>query len=130
MGRLISMINLQSKAWRTTIAAALLFVEGLVVLSLDGYLIVQNFIANNVDDRHALLGEIIYASLGAAALFLLAWGFFKNRRFQRAPAILFNLIFAGVSTYMFGEGLILIGVVTLLISITTVITAISVIPEK
>lgn len=90
----------------------------------------QNFIADNVDDRHALIGEIIYASLGAAVLFLLAWGFFKNRRFQRAPSILINLIFAGVSTYMFGEGLILIGVVTLLISITTVITAISVIPEK
>lgn len=100
------------------------------MLSLDGYLIVQNFIADNVDDRHALFGEIIYASLGSAALFLLAWGFFKDRRFQRAPAILINLIFAGVSTYMFGEGLILLGAITLLISISTVITAITVIPEK
>ena len=124
------MINLHSKAWRTTIAAALLFFEGLVVLSLDGYLIVQNFVADNVDDRHALLGEIIYASIGAAVLFLLSWGFFNVRRFQRAPAILINLIFAGVSTYMFGEGLILLGAITLLISISTVIAAISVIPEK
>lgn len=130
MGRLLSMINLQSKAWRTTIAAALLFIEGLVVLSLDGYLVVQNFVADNVDDRHALLGEIIYATLGAATLFLLAWGFFNNRKFQRAPSILINLIFAGVSTYMFSEGLILLGAITLLISISTVITAISVIPEK
>ena len=65
MGRILSMINLQSRAWRSTIAAALLFIEGLVVLSLDIYLIVQNFIADNVDDRHALLGEIIYATAGA-----------------------------------------------------------------
>ena len=100
------------------------------MLSLDGYLIVQNFVADNVDDRHALLGEIIYASIGAAVLFLLSWGFFNVRRFQRAPAILINLIFAGVSTYMFGEGLILLGAITLLISLSTVIAAISVIPEK
>ena len=124
------MINFRSKAWRSTIASFLLIFEGLIVFSLDGYLIVQNFVADNVDDRHALLGEIIYATLGAAVLFLLAWGFFNNRRFQRAPAILINLIFAGVSTYMFGEGLILLGAITLLISISTVITAISVIPEK
>lgn len=101
-----------------------------MVLSLDGYLIVQNFVADNVDDRHALLGEIIYATLGAAVLFLLAWGFFNNRRFQRAPSILINLIFAGVSTYMFGEGLILLGAITLFISVSTAVMAVSVIPEK
>ncbi|MEY3919825.1 MAG: hypothetical protein RLZ15_619, partial [Actinomycetota bacterium] len=39
------MINFQSRAWRSTIAAALLLFEALVVLSLDIYLIIQNFIA-------------------------------------------------------------------------------------
>ena len=124
------MINFYSRAWRSTIASFLLCLEAIIVLSLDGYLIVQNFIADNVDDRHALLGEIIYATLGAAVLFLLAWGFFNNRRFQRAPSILINLIFAGVSTYMFGEGLILLGAITLLISVSTAVMAVSVIPEK
>ncbi len=129
MGRILSMINLQSRAWRSTIAAALLLGEALVVLSLAIYLVVQNFIADNVDDRHALIGEIIYATAGAAVLGLLAYGFYKNKRAQRAPAVLINLIFLGVSTYMFSEGLIILGLVTFLISAATVVTAISVIPE-
>ena len=129
MGRILSMINLQSRAWRLTIAAALLLVEALVVLSLAIYLIVQNFIADNVDDRHALVGEIIYATAGAVVLGLLAYGFYKNKRAQRAPAVLINLIFLGVSTYMFSEGLIILGLVTFIISALTVVTAVSVIPE-
>lgn len=123
------MINFQSRAWRATIAAALLLVEALVVLSLAIYLLVQNFIADNVDDRHALLGEIIYATAGAAVLALLAWGFFKNKTAQRAPSVLINLIFLGVSTYMFSEGLWLLGSITFLISATTVVAAVSVIPD-
>jgi hypothetical protein len=123
------MINLQSRAWRSTIAAALLLFEALVVLSLDLYLIVQNFIADNVDDRHALIGEIIYATAGAAVLGLLAFGFYKNKTAQRGPTILLNLIFLGVSTYMFSEGLVLLGLVTFLVAATTVAAAVSVIPE-
>ena len=123
------MINLESRAWRATIAAALLLVEALVVLSLAIYLVVQNFIADNVDDRHALLGEIIYATAGAAVLALLAWGFFRNKTAQRAPSVLINLIFLGVSTYMFSEGLWLLGLITFLISATTVVAAVSVIPD-
>jgi hypothetical protein len=123
------MINLQSRAWRSTIAASLLLVEALVVISLDLYLIVQNFIADNVDDRHALLGEIIYATGGAAVLALLAYGFYKNKTAQRGPTVLLNLIFLGVSTYMFGEGLILLGLMTFLIAGLTLAAAISVIPE-
>ena len=99
------------------------------MLSLDLYLIVQNFIADNVDDRHALIGEIIYATAGAAVLGLLAFGFYKNKTVQRGPTILLNLIFLGVSTYMFSEGLILLGLVTFLVAATTVSAAVSVIPE-
>ena len=124
------MINLQSRAWRSTIAAALLFIEGLVVLSLDLYLIVQNFIADNVSDRHALIGEILYISAGAAILFLISWGFYTNRRFSRAPATLFNLIFLGMAYYMFSEGLILLGTVTTLIAGSALVAAVSVIPEE
>ena len=101
-----------------------------MVLSLDIYLVVQNFIADNVDDRHALLGEIIYATAGAAVLALLALSFYKNKTAQRAPSVLINLIFLGVSTYMFSEGFWLLGLVTFLISGTTVVAAVSVIPEN
>lgn len=124
------MINFQSRAWRATIAASLLLLEGFVVLSLDIYLIVQNFIADNVDDRHALLGEIIYATAGFAVLLFLARGFYQNRTYTRAPSVLLNLIFVGVSTYMFSAGLFLIGLATLLIAGCTVAAAISVIPEN
>ena len=127
---LLSLINVQSRAWRSTIAAALLFIEGLVVLSLDLYLIIQNFIADNVSDRHALIGEIIYISVGAAILFLISWGFYTNRRFSRAPATLFNLIFLGMAYYMFSEGLILLGTVTTLIAGSALVAAVSVIPEE
>ena len=123
------MINLKSRAWRSTIASALLLIEAIIVLSLDLYLIVQNFIADNVDDRHALIGEIIYATAGAAVLGLLAFGFYKNKTAQRGPTILLNLIFLGVSTYMFSEGLILLGLVTFLVAASTVAAAVSVIPE-
>ena len=124
------MINLASRAWRSTIAASFLLIEALVVLALDIYLVIQNFIADNVDDRHALLGEIIYATAGAAVLALLALGFYKNKTAQRAPSVLINLIFLGVSSYMFSEGLWLLGLVTLLIAGTTVVAAVSVIPEN
>lgn len=100
-----------------------------MVLSLDLYLIVQNFVADNVDDRHALLGEIIYATAGAAVLALLAYGFYKNKSAQRGPTILINLIFLGVSSYMFSEGLVLLGLATFLIAGITVAAAVSVIPE-
>ena len=92
-------------------------------------MIYQNFVADNVSDRHALLGEILYSSFGAAIFFLLAWGFFSNRRFSRAPAVLLNLIFIGVSTYMFSEGLVILGFTTILIAGATVAAAVSVIPE-
>lgn len=99
------------------------------MLSLDGYLIIQNFIADNVDDRRALLGEIIYATVGAAVLLLLSWAFYKNKSAQRAPSVLINLIFLGVSTYMLTEGLLLLGIATFLIAGGTVAAAVSVIPE-
>jgi peptidoglycan/LPS O-acetylase OafA/YrhL len=124
------MINLQSRAWRSTIAAALLFIEGLVVLSLALYLIVQSYIADNVDDRHALLGEIIYVSAGAAILLLISWGFYTNKRFARGPATLFNLIFLGMAYYMFSEGRILLGAITTLIAGSALVAAVSVIPEE
>ena len=123
------MINLKSRAWRSTIAATLLLIEAMVVLCLDLYLIVQNFVADNVDDRHALLGEIIYATAGAAVLALLAYGFYKNKSAQRGPTILINLIFLGVSSYMFSEGLVFLGLATFLIAGITVAAAVSVIPE-
>ena len=96
---------------------------------LDIYLIIQNFIADNIDDRHALLGEIIYTTIGSIIFALLAYGFYKNKRIQRAPSVLINLIFLGVSTYMFSEGLWLLGLITFVISGTTTIAAVSVIPE-
>ena len=123
------MINLQSKAWRATIAAALLFVEACIVLSLDLYLIFQNFFADNVSDRHALLGEIIYASVATAFFFFLSWGFYTNRTSTRAPAVLLNLILLCISSYMFGEGLFILGLVTILISGATFAAALSVTPE-
>ena len=124
------MINLRSRAWRSLVTSILLAFEGSVILSLDIYLIIQNFIADNIDDRHALLGEIIYATGGAVVLFLLAWGFYKEKRAQRSPAILLNLIFIGVSSYMLSEGLMILGIVTFVISAATVAMAVSVIPEK
>ena len=123
------MINLASRAWRSTIASIFLLIESLIFLTLDIYLITQNFIADNIDDRHALFGEIIYTTLGSAVFALLAFGFYKNKTVQRAPAVLINLIFLGVSTYMFSEGLWLLGLITFVISGTTVIAAVSVIPE-
>lgn len=123
------MINLRSRAWRATISASLLFIEGLVVLGLALYLLIQSFVANNISDHKALIGEIIYVALASTTFFLFSWGFYTNRRFARAPAILTNLIFLGISTYMFAEHLYLLGATTFVISAATAIAAISVFPE-
>ena len=71
----------------------------------------------------------IYTTIGSIIFALLAYGFYKNKRIQRAPSVLINLIFLGVSTYMFSEGLWLLGLITFVISGTTIIAAVSVIPE-
>ena len=99
------------------------------MLSLSIYLIFQNFNAKNVSDYHALLGEIIYSITGGIVLIFLAWGFYEQRRFPRSPAVLINLIALGISFYMFNAKLLLMGTLVAVISLGTLIFALSIIPE-
>jgi hypothetical protein len=123
-------INLKSQAWRSTLAAFLIAIEAIVIFLLASYLIIQSYVADNVSDRHALLGEIIYVSVGAVLLFFISWGFYTNKRFARGPATLFNLIFLGMAYYMFSEGRLLLGAVTTLIAGSALVAAVSVIPDQ
>jgi hypothetical protein len=71
----------------------------------------------------ALIGEIIFALIGAAGLFFASVGFVRKRSYGRAPAVLANAIAVGVSYYMITGGLLAVGIPLALLGATTFIAA-------
>jgi len=71
----------------------------------------------------ALIGEIVFALIGAAGLFFASVGFVRKRSYGRAPAVLANAIAVGVSYYMISGGLLAVGIPLALLGATTFIAA-------
>ena len=71
----------------------------------------------------ALIGEIVFALIGAAGLFFASVGFVRKRSYGRAPAVLANAIAVGVSYYMISGGLLVVGIPLALLGATTFIAA-------
>ncbi len=71
----------------------------------------------------ALIGEIVFALIGAAGLFFASVGFVRKRSYGRAPAVLANAIAVGVSYYMISGGLLIVGIPLALLGATTFIAA-------
>jgi len=71
----------------------------------------------------ALIGEIVFALIGAAGLFFASVGFVRKRSYGRAPAVLANAIAVGVSYYMITGGLLAVGIPLALLGATTFIAA-------
>jgi len=70
-----------------------------------------------------LIGEIVFACLGAAGLYFASTGFANKRSFGRAPAVLANLIAVGVSYYMISGNLLIVGIPLALLGATTFVAA-------
>jgi hypothetical protein len=71
----------------------------------------------------ALIGEIVFALIGAAGLFFASVGFVRKRSYGRAPAVLANSIAVGVSYYMISGGLLAVGIPLALLGATTFIAS-------
>jgi len=71
----------------------------------------------------ALIGEIVFALIGAAGLFFASVGFVRKRSYGRAPAVLANAIAVGVSYYMISGGLLAVGIPLALLGATTFIAS-------
>ena len=115
-------------AMRRNIVAALLRIEAAALLALGAFMLIKS-IGNHLEAPLALAGVVIFAILGALALLLSARGYLAGRDYGRAPAILLNLIFLGVSYFQVQAHLWIAAVPTGAISFITLAFALSIIPR-
>ena len=103
-------------------AVWLLRLESLILIGLVIYLLLAT-IFSTATWPSALIGEIVFALIGAAGLYFAATGFAKKRSYGRAPAVLANAIAVGVSYYMITGKLYLVGIPLALLAGATLISS-------
>jgi hypothetical protein len=103
-------------------AVWLLRLESLILVGIVIYLLLAS-VFSTATWPSALIGEIVFALLGAAGLFFASMGFVKRRSYGRAPAVLANAIAVGVSYYMISGGLLIVGIPLALLGATTFVAA-------
>jgi hypothetical protein len=101
-----------------TIASALLFVEGAVVLALGGWMIFFGFTHENREIL-PLLGVVLFAIAGGLGLIQCGRGYKAGRNYGKAPAVLANLIALGVVKYQTEAGLYYVAIPIALLAVTT-----------
>ena len=100
----------------------LLRTESLILVGIVIYLLLAS-VFSTATWPSALIGEIVFALLGATGLFFASTGFAKRRSYGRAPAVLANAIAVGVSYYMITGGLLAVGISLALLGSITFIAA-------
>lgn len=118
-----------SNAIRRNIATALLNFEGVVVLALGAFLIIEFFIVDSVEIS-PLLGVLLFALIGGLGLLACAYSFKNQRHFGRAPAVLANLIALGVAKYQFEGGLWFVALPLVILAASTIYCAVTIVPES
>ena len=103
-------------------AVWLLRFESLILVGIVVYLLLAS-VFSTATWPSALIGEIVFALLGAAGLFFASIGFANRRSFGRAPAVLANAIAVGVSYYMITGGLLIVGIPLALLGAITFVAA-------
>jgi hypothetical protein len=76
----------------------LLYIEAAIVLALALWLIIFSLTHENVEVA-PVLGEIGFALLGSAGLYVAGRGYARGKNYGRSPAVLANLIALGVAYY-------------------------------
>lgn len=97
---------------KRSIVATLLYIEAAIVLALALWLVIFSFTHEN-EEVAPLLGEIGFALLGAAGLYVAGRGYAKGKNYGRSPAMLANLIALGVAYYQI-QGAFYIGAVVII----------------
>ena len=95
-------------------------IEAMVLIGIALYLIVSSFIAT-VSAPAALVGEIVFAIMGAIGLYFASRGFQEAKSYGRAPAVLANGIAMGVAYFMITGGLIGVGLIVGALGLATFI---------
>jgi len=103
-------------------AVWLLRIESLILVGIVLYLLLAS-VFSTATWPSALIGEIVFALLGAAGLFFASMGFARRRSYGRAPAVLANAIVVGVSYYMITGGLLIVGIPLALLGAITFVAA-------
>ena len=110
------------------IAAWLVRVEAVFLLSLGAYLLVRT-LTSSVEELDAVVAEIVFLILGGVGLFFAGRGFLQQRNYGRGPTVLANLIAMGVAYYMIDGDRILLGVVLGIYAFITFVAALASIPR-
>ncbi len=97
---------------RRSIISTLLYIEAAIVLALALWLVIFSFTHEN-EEVAPLLGEIGFALLGAAGLYVAGRGYARGKNYGRSPAMLANLIALGVAYYQI-QGAFYIGAVVII----------------
>jgi hypothetical protein len=100
----------------------LLRIESLILAGIVIYLLLAT-VFSTATWPSALIGEIVFASVGAIGLYFASTGFARHRSYGRAPAVLGNLIAIGVSYYMISGDLLEVGIPLAILGTLTLFTA-------
>ena len=103
-------------------AVWLLRFESLILVGIVIYLLLAS-VFSTATWPSALIGEIVFALMGATGLYFASVGFARKRSYGRAPAVLANAIAVGVSYYMITGGLLIVGIPLALLGSITFIAA-------
>ena len=124
-----------SSATRRNIATALLNFEGAVVLALGVFVLYLDLTRDDVSVAGSveilpLLGVLLFTLIGGLGLLACAYSFKNQRHFGRAPAVLANLIALGVAKYQFEGGLWFVALPLVILAVSTIYCAVTIVPES
>ena len=111
------------------IAAWLVRTEAIFLFGLGAYLLIRT-LTSSVEERDAVIAEIIFLILGGIGLFFAGRGFLQQRNYGRGPTVLANLIAMGVAYYMIDGERLALGLTLGTYALITFIAALASIPRN
>jgi uncharacterized membrane-anchored protein len=93
-------LRLRIFTFSTVWVIRLLRCESAILIVLALYTAVAALV-RDVSSKCGVIGEIIFALVGAIGLYISSLGYQQKKSFGRAPAVLANLIALGVSYFMY-----------------------------
>ncbi len=117
------------QARKRSIASALLYIEGAVVLSLGIWVGVMG-ITHEDREIPPLAGVLLFSLLGGLGLLACGRAYAQKKNWGRGPAVLANLIVLGVVKYQFEGGFLIGAIPLLLLAIPVLYFAVTIIPEE
>ncbi len=112
-----------------SIASKLLYVEGVVVLALGGWMILFGFTHENREIL-PLLGVVLFAIAGGLGLIQCGRGYEAGKNYGKAPAVLANLIALGVVKYQVEAGLYYVAIPIAVLAVVTLFTVLRIASQE